>query len=585
MYKVTLYRDINDQKGTVIHYPNRSDIKLTAGNIAQGINVVDTFTFTMNMDCPVYTSVRSLWSLVTVYNTKTNKFEFDGYVLRQSAEYDEDGSYHKTVTCVSGFNYLKQSKQKFGEFHNMTPKSFLQELISVHNGQVETYKQFQLGTVNVTNSTDNVYRFTDQEATTFDTIFEKLETRLGGELRVRHEFGKWYLDWMVSIGSTKQTEIRVGRNLKSASRDEDTESVVTRWMVYGTSLDYKAGVIDNFDTLANGTRVAVIEINDQDETVPVNVNLLPSGADVGSYIFIAGESPNYIIELRGANDVASETATPRLTIAAVNNGKDYIDDVTGIAQFGIQVGHVTFDDVTNKSTLLSKGIAHLQAYKQVAISNVISALDLSLIGKDIDSYEVYNSYPLNNPGIAEKETVRIIEKRIDINNPQSSTLTIGDKFQTASQYQASTNKNNKIVKALQTTVQNQSSSIATLKTSNTAITKSYEAMQVSYNSLATSLEIDSETGTSLALVNLKTAIDNLGEDIVSYGLVTTTTDGLMISTDKVKLDNLKEYTEATHLQSGLFSASDKTKLDLVTVTSPVDLNDLVARLTALEQPE
>ena len=59
----------------------------------------------------------------------------------------------------------------------------------------------------------------------------------------------------------------------------------------------------------------------------------------------------------------------------------------------------------------------------------------------------------------------------------------------------------------------------------------------------------------------------------------------MISTDKIKLDNLKEYTEATHLQSGLFSASDKTKLDLVTVTSPINLNDIARRLLALEQPE
>lgn len=524
MYRVTLYETIDDPHGIIIHFPNRSDIKLTSGNIAQGINMVDSFVFTMNMNNPAYLKVQSLKSLITVYNTKTNKMEFDGYVLNQNGNYDEDGSYRKSVTCVSGLNYLKQSKQRFGEFHNTTPKDFLQQLINVHNSQLESYKHFTLGTVNVTNSTDNVYRYTDQEVSTFDTIFEKLIDRLGGELRVRHVSGKWYLDWMTTIGELKQTEIAVGKNLKSASRDEDTETVYTRWMIYGAEIES-----DNPD-------------------------------DAGA-------------------------ARARITIGSVNNGKDYIDDPIGIAQFGIQVGHVTFDDVKDKNTLKNKGQSHVTAYRQVTVSNVVNALDLSLIGKDIDSYEVYNQYPLNNPGLSSKENVRIVEKRIDINNPQANTLTIGDKYQTASQYQASTNKNQKTIKDLKNTVANQTLSIVTLKNSNKEINEKYTAIQTSYNTVVNTLEIDSDTGTSLALFNLKKAIDDLGNDIPIYEPATNITDGLMISTDKIKLDSLEEYTEATQLQSGLFSASDKTKLDLVTVTSPIDLNEIVTRLLTLEQPE
>lgn len=584
MYRVTVYEDINDVMGTIVHYPNRSDIKLIAGDIAQGINVVDSFIFTMGMECPVYTSVRSLSTLVTVFNTKTSKYEFDGYVMQQNGDYSTDGGYSKTVTCVSGFNYLKHSKQQFGEFHDTTPAAFLQKLLDVHNSQVESYKQFKLGTVDVTNSTDNVYRYTDQEATTFDTIFDKLESRLGGEFRVRNENGQWYLDWLITIGSVKQTEIAVGRNLESASRDENTDSVVTRWMIYGATLTYKNGVIDSFDTLGNGTRVAVIEIEGENSTLPVNATLLPVGADVGSYISIAGTAPDYSVKLRDLNEVSAGAASPRLTIASVNGGKDYIDDLIGITQFGVQVGHVTFDEVTNKTTLLSKGIAHIQDYKQVTISNTVSALDLSLIGQDIDAYEVYNSYPLNNSGLSAKETIRVVQKRININSPESSTLTIGDTFQTASEYQASSRKSTKGIQALQSTVKNQALSIATLTTSNITMSTNYNALQVSYNNLAATLEIDDTSGTSIALYNIQQAISDLGGDIVSYGLATISSDGLMSAVDKAKLNNMQNYALATQSLSGLLGANDKTKLDRITVTGSIDLDNILLRIIDLETP-
>lgn len=518
MFRVTLYDNIEDTKGIVIHYANQSDIKLTSGVVAEGINVVDSFLFEMNMNNPGYLRIQSLVSLVTVYNTKTNKMIFDGYVLNQNGTYEEDGIYHKSVLCVSALNYLKLSKQEFGEFHNKTTKEFLQILIDVHNPQVEPHRRFKLGIVDVTNSTDNVYRYTNQEATTFDTIFDKLVDRIGGELRVRHVDGQWYLDWMKTIGEVKETQIRVGTHIKTASRSEDTDAVFTRWMVYG----------------------AEIESDNPDDT--------------------------------GA-------ARARITIADVNGGKDYIDDIVGIAQFGIQVGHITFDDVNDKNILLKKGKAYVTAYNQVSISNTVMALDLSLIGLEIDSYEVYNWYPLNNPGLADKDNVRIIEKRTDINIPQNSNLLLGTKQLTASQYQVSTKKDQKAVEELKKTVANQSRSIAKLNSLNVEMNDKYNAVQKSYNDLSIALELDDATGTSVALGNLKNSIDELVE---SYVPVTTTDPGFMIPDDKIKLDNLQVYSEATHLSDGLLSSSDKTKLDLIDVDTEIDLNDLVARIIELE---
>lgn len=519
MYRVTFYEDINDTTGTVIHYPTIENIKLTSGNIAQGINVVNSFTFTLNMKSPVYTKVKPRKSLLNVYNTKTGKDEFNGYVLRLNSTMSDNGIYNKSFTAVDGLNYFKETSQAFDEIHNKTPKEFLQIIINNHNSNTDNHKKFLLGTVNVTNSTDNVYRFLSQDMNTFDTIFDKIIDRLGGELRTRIVDGQWYLDWMTAIGEEKTTEIRVGKNLKSQDRDEDTESVATRWFIYGATIEEEEG------------------------------------------------------------SEASDVSRPRIGISSVNAGKAYIDDVKGIEQFGIIAGIKIFDDVNQPNILLTKGKEFVNTYKQVTISNQVTAYDLSLIGKDIDAYEVYNSYPLNNPGITEKETVRIVEKRIDINNPQSNSLTIGDKYQTASQYQADMKKSQKSVEGLKNTVAVQTQLIGNLKT---------QIGNVSTVVNDINLEIGQADipGLKQSVDNLNAIVDVLNEsigNIPAYEVATVNKDGLMSTQHVFKLNSLQNYDKATEITDGLMAKEDKQKLNRITVNQPIDLSQFMVDFLALKE--
>lgn len=521
MYRVTLYEDINDTEGTIIHVPNLSGVKLNSGNIAHGINVIDSFVYSMNMRNPGYLIHKTLKSLVTVVNTKTGELEFDGYMINQSGIYNEAGRYTKTIVCASGENYLKQSKQRFREFHDTTVREFIQAVLDVHNSQVEPHKRFILGEVTVTNSTDNVYRYTNQEMNTYDTLYDKIINRIGGELRARRVDGVWVLDLLESIGEEKQTSITVGRNLKSATRDENSDETYTRWMIYG----------------------AQIESDNPEDT--------------------------------GA-------ALERITIADVNDGLDYIDDPEGIAVFGINVGHVTFDNINDKNILKQRGQQHVSNYRLIRINNTVDALDLSLIGKDIDSYKVYNWYPLNNPGLSSPELVRVVEKRIDILHPERNTLTIGETSLTASKYQANANKDTRLIRDLNIKVDNQTRAITSLRRNNSQLNASYQTLQQSYNSLSTSLNIDDETGTSIALQNLSEAITNLGNEIITYDPVTYETAGLMLPGDKIKLDDLQNYVEVTPIESGLMSSGDKSKLDLISVSEQIDLDDILRRIEDLE---
>ena len=155
-----------------------------------------------------------------------------------------------------------------------------------------------------------------------------------------------------------------------------------------------------------------------------------------------------LIPLGGKLDDSEE----RVTISSVNNGKIYIDDEEAISEFGIIVNTEIWDDVTLPINLLSKGKALLSANNKIRKKHNITALDLSAINMDIDSFEVGNTYRLINPLMDIDEHLRVIEKTIDISSPYDSTLTIGDKFEDIKEYQLKSLKNEKTISRVQETV-------------------------------------------------------------------------------------------------------------------------------------
>ena len=125
----------------------------------------------------------------------------------------------------------------------------------------------------------------------------------------------------------------------------------------------------------------------------------------------------------------------RLTISSVNDGKNYIDDEQAIAAYGIHVGYAEFDDVTDASNLLRKGRKWLAENNKVQTKYSITALDLSLLGLDIDDFDVYNYYPIKNHLLGIDDTARVIKRNTNICEESKSTIEIGDNFKTLSDLQ------------------------------------------------------------------------------------------------------------------------------------------------------
>lgn len=361
MYIVTI---INNDVETIINHVSSNISDRITGTIKQGINCIDSFSFNIYPNNVGYNLIKSYSTLVNVFNTKTNKYEFRGRVLKLNEIMNSTGIISKSVICESELAYLIDSTQSYKEIHNISVSDYLKLILDNHNKGVEKYKQFQLGKVTVKDSNDSLYKYIAYD-NSWKNICDDLLNKLGGELQIRYSNNIRYLDYLVEAGKVCNTEIRLGKNIKDITRDNDPTEFITR--------------------------------------------LKPLGSKIKK------------IDSNG-NEVETEE---RLNISNVNNGLDYIDDDEAIKEFGIIQGYITWDDVTDAKNLLTKGKNYLKT-QRITISNKVTALDLSLLGIDIDSFEVGNYYPLVHEILGIRDTIRIVEKSISIEEPSSNTITLGD---------------------------------------------------------------------------------------------------------------------------------------------------------------
>lgn len=376
MYIVTIE---NNGALTEIHGERE---KLASGSVVKGINSIDTFSFSMLPSNIGFNMLHDFKTLVKVYNTRKNRYEFYGRVLCANPSMSDSGLIKKEVTCENYFGFLCDSVQPYVVEQNWTVTGLLQHLIDQHNAQMEEYKHFTLGEVTVTDPNDNLYLGIQRE-NTWEAIKKKLLDVLGGEIRFRVVDGKIYLDYLTELGATRSTKIALSRNMKSIRKELDPSAYITR--------------------------------------------LIPLGCKLKEEITSTDEAGNETVQ-------TMETEN-RLEITEVNDGKNYIDDVEAIAAYGLHVGFQTWDDVTEADNLLAKGRQWLAENNKAQIKYTVTALDLSLLGLDIDDFNVCNRHPIENKLLGIDDLARIIKETIDICEETKSNIEIGANFKTLSDIQ------------------------------------------------------------------------------------------------------------------------------------------------------
>lgn len=171
--------------------------------------------------------------------------------------------------------------------------------------------------------------------------------------------------------------------------------------------------LDYLENIGHGT----------DTTIELAVNLKTISREVDETAVITRLYP------LGAKLTDSEK---RLTIGSVNGGKDYIEDSSLIAKYGVISGTQIWDDVTLASNLLGKGKEYLKSVNRAKVQYQVTALDLSRIDKRFEQFELGCWYGVKNSLMGIDEDLRIVGISIDLDNPQASQLTFGDRFETLS---------------------------------------------------------------------------------------------------------------------------------------------------------
>ena len=125
----------------------------------------------------------------------------------------------------------------------------------------------------------------------------------------------------------------------------------------------------------------------------------------------------------GAKDEASGL---RLTIESVNGGLDFIQDYDAVALRGVICKAVTWDDVTTPQALLTKAQQYLESSKKLITSLELTAYDLSLIDKAVDSFDLGDTITVRSrPHGIQDEQYQLTEQNLDLLNPQRDRITLG----------------------------------------------------------------------------------------------------------------------------------------------------------------
>ncbi|WP_156320917.1 phage tail protein [Bacillus sp. JCM 19041] len=432
---------------------------------------------------------------------------------------DENGAFGKSFVCEGELGYLNDSCQRHGEYNDMTIAAFFKVMVDQHNREIAN---------DPINKRFEVGRVTVTNNT--DNVYR-------------------YLNYDSTLDNIFDKLVdRLGGELKVRKENG------IRY------LDYLAVTEDRKSTeikLAKNLQ----SIQRQVDPTEVITRLVPLG-----------------MRIESEDEEAIDASQARLTIAEVNNGVDYIEDEEAKRIFGIITRNNVWDDITLPPNLIRTGREYLRDNNRVRTKYVISAVDLALIGLDTDTFEVGYYYYVENAVMGIQEWLRVVGKTIDVVNPNVSSLEIGDQFKTASQFQSEQNRAQRNVVELETTVARQSQSIGVLRKELTGVNSAMETIELT-------LRESDLPALNTAVKQLEEALENLNEaieDLPVYDVVTYDRNGLMISTDKAKLDTLQNYEPATETMDGLFPAPDKAKLDRITVTAPVNMDELLRRLEEVE---
>lgn len=368
-----IVKAIVDGKKYTLHDPSKN-LYVGDGYFEVGDNINGQAEFTVYPSHPYYEKVKKLTTDIIFY--RDSEPEFYGRVLYD----DEDFSGKKKVFVEGELAFFCDSIQRPKVYHNISVRAYVQDLVDIHNSQVEERKQFVVGRVTVKDSNDSLYRYSNYEDTR-TSFKEKLTSRLGGHLVIRHDADKRVLDYLCDDDYYKDNAqvIQFGKNLLDFSKNMDASDLATCIIPLGSRLDEE----------------------DQDES------------------------------LEAISD-------QRITIADVNGGVDYVTDDNAVKEYGKIYKAVIWDDVTQPENLMKHGKEYLKTVQFEKMILELKAIDLNLTDESFQMFKVGDKIQCISVPNGLNAVFPLTKKKTYITDFKNNTITLGD--ETRNQSYTSSNR-------------------------------------------------------------------------------------------------------------------------------------------------
>lgn len=300
----------------------------------------------------------------TEYRTVVTVYRDDVLLFRGRALYATDDFYRRrTITCEGERGFLLDGIMR-PYLYQDGPAAILADIIGLYNAQVEEFKRFVVGTVTATDP-NNYVRLESNKAEQIADTLDKLVERVGGYIVFgTNDAGQRTINWYDTLDYRSWQVIEFGSNLLDFSR-----------------------------TGANTDMATVI---------------IPYGAQV-----------------EVINEETGESTYKRVDITSVNEGQDFIQDYDAVHLRGVIARPVYWDDIQEPANLLAKAQQYLASSKMLISSLELSAVDLSVLDHNIDSFRVGDRVQVRSKPHGVDDLFTLMERDYDLLDPGKDKVVLG----------------------------------------------------------------------------------------------------------------------------------------------------------------
>lgn len=360
MYKITATYN-GTQK--VIHGRVDPNARVKGGRLTEQENTIPIFSFTIYPNNPGFDMMKEMLTDIVVYDRKADKIIFSGRVYSTSNIMTDSGVVYRQVTCEGDLAVLCDTFQPPRAYTSQpTPMTtVMDDIITTHNGKVDSSRQVQDNVIGAVPPYEGEY------ITTFEMIKQICEVSKSAFWmeRVNGATKRLYVRPRQNLVELSDTEIVLGKNLRSLQQNIEAKDIVTRFTPLGA---------------VNPTTGERLTINTVTPYIS-NPNL---------------ENIYGVVEAVKIYDIAPS----KWTGAAI-------------------------DDARNR--LYTEGEKDMKKITATLTSFSVKALDLSLINGGYDSLKLFTKYRVRNRLQGINEELELTGRVLELDEPQNPTLTFGQK--------------------------------------------------------------------------------------------------------------------------------------------------------------